>query len=260
MTSRQGAVAVTSMGPIMPTVEATVSQVAVIEISVPPSITMDSRSQSPVRAAAMYDFQELGLYTNSFAKTMSASRVADMHLPDVLKIKALIVWMPKTKVYEHVLTLLVTGRNFAALPDRLPDSGHAPRAEHRSNRSSDHVHIKRESLSPDLHSSNLNNTGGSRNRDARAERDTQGKNPVIQVFRNLICVSIGSRNRIWSDDEDDYLIKSVRDGYTWSEIAVKMGRSEDSVKGHWYYGNLKSNPRAQGVSYRPLLQRPGPRP
>ncbi|KAK0514775.1 hypothetical protein JMJ35_003392 [Cladonia borealis] len=135
-------------------------------------------------------------------------------------------------------------RNFAALPGRTPHSGQAPRAEHRSNRSSDHVYIKRESLSP--HSGRLSNTSGSRNIDARAERDTQG-----------------SRNRFWSDDEDDYLIDNVRDGYNWSEIAVKMGRSEESVKGHWYYGNLKSDPRAQGVSYRPLfktLQRPGPRP
>ena len=157
-----------------------------------------------------------------------------------------------------MLTLLATGRNFAALPDRTPHSGQAPRAEHRSNRSSDHVYIKRESVSP--HSGRLSNNSGSRNMNAPAERDTHGKNPVIQEYRNLTCVFLGSRNRFWSDDEDDYLIKNVRDGYTWSEIAVKMGRSEESVKGHWYYGNLKRHPRAQGVSYRPLLQRPGPRP
>ena len=88
------------------------------------------------------------------------------------------------------------------------------------------------------------------------------KVPVIREFRILICVFIGSRNQCWGDDEDEDLIENVRDGYNWSEIAVRMGRSEGSVKGHWYYGNLKSHPRARGVSYRPLLQtsqRSGPR-
>ena len=84
MTSRQRVEAVTSMGPVMPTVEATVSQIAVIQISIPPSITMDSRSQSLIQAAAMYDFQKLGLYTNSFAETTSASRLVGMYLADFL--------------------------------------------------------------------------------------------------------------------------------------------------------------------------------
>ena len=41
-----------------------------------------------------------------------------------------------------------------------------------------------------------------------------------------------------------------------------MRRSEDSVRGHWYYGNLiRDDPRAYGVSYMPLLGREpaGPR-
>ncbi len=66
-------------------------------------------------------------------------------------------------------------------------------------------------------------------------------------------------------DEESKLIDYVRDGYDWTEIAGKMGRTEDSVKGHWYYGNLKSDSRAQGVKYGPLLRsraalRPDPRP
>ena len=59
--------------------------------------------------------------------------------------------------------------------------------------------------------------------------------------------------RHWTEEEDGELIDYVRDRYNWVEIATKMRRSEDSVKGHWYYGNLKSDSRAQGVKYRPLI-------
>lgn len=76
---------------------------------------------------------------------------------------------------------------------------------------------------------------------------------------------IGYKPRIWHNDEDGKLIDYIRDGCNWTEIAARMGRSEGSVQRHWYYGNLKSDPRAQGVKYRPLLksgtQPPrGPRP
>ncbi len=45
---------------------------------------------------------------------------------------------------------------------------------------SDYICIERESLA--RHSSPLNNTRESGNKDTRAERDTQGKNPIIQEF------------------------------------------------------------------------------
>ena len=162
-----------------------------------------------------------------------------------------------------MLTLLVTGQNSAAFPDRTPHGGQAPRDEHTSNRSSDYTCIGRESLA--LHSSRLSNTRGAENIDRRGERDTQGNNPVIQEFRNLISVFKGSRNQFWDSDEDDELIDYVGDGHDWADIAARLGRTEGSVKSHWYYGNLNSLARARGVSYKPLQQseasrRSGPRP
>ena len=162
-----------------------------------------------------------------------------------------------------MLTLLVTGQNLAVFPDRTPHGGQAPRDEHTSNRSSDYTCIGRESLA--LHSSRLSNTSGSGNTDRRAERDTQGKNPVIQEFRNLKGVFKVSRNQFWDSDEDDELIDYVGDGCNWAEIAARLGRTESSVQGHWYYGNLHNRARAQGVSYKPVRKSraslwSGPRP
>ena len=161
-----------------------------------------------------------------------------------------------------MLTLLVTAQNFAAFPDRPPHGRQASRDEHTSNRNSDYICIGRESLA--LHSSRLSNTSGSGNIDMRAEWDTRGKNPVIEEFRNLIGVFKGSRNQFWDSDEDDELIDYVGDGYNWAEIAARLGRSADSVKGHWYYGNLNSRARVRGVSYKPVHKsraslRSGPR-
>ena len=69
---------------------------------------------------------------------------------------------------------------------------------------------------------------------------------------------IGNRPRFWRRDEESKLIGYVSDGYDWTEIAGEMGRTEDSVKGHWYYGNLRSDPRRQGVSYSPLRRSRAP--
>ena len=64
---------------------------------------------------------------------------------------------------------------------------------------------------------------------------------------------IGNGPRHWRSDEDGELIGYVEEGLNWTQIAAKMHRSEGSVRGHWYYGNLKRDPRAQGVRYMPLL-------
>lgn len=74
-----------------------------------------------------------------------------------------------------------------------------------------------------------------------------------------MCVGNGPKH--WRSDEDDKLIGYIQEGLNWTQIAVKMCRSEGSVRGHWYYGNLRSDPRAKDVSYMPLLGRgpAGPR-
>ena len=68
-----------------------------------------------------------------------------------------------------------------------------------------------------------------------------------------MCIGNGSRQ--WRSDEDGELIGYIEEGLNWTQIAAKMHRSEDSVRGHWYYGNLKHDLRAQGVRYMPLLGR-----
>ena len=85
-----------------------------------------------------------------------------------------------------MLTLLLTGRcrNSTALPEATPQGGQAPSQEHMGNKSSNNICIKRESL--DLHSNYLSNKGESTNMATRAERDTQGKDPLFQEFRILM--------------------------------------------------------------------------
>lgn len=85
-----------------------------------------------------------------------------------------------------LLTLWLTGRyrNSTALPEATPQGGQAPSQEHMGNQRSDNVYIKKES--PDLHSNHLSSRGESTNMATRTERDTQGKDPLLQEFRILM--------------------------------------------------------------------------
>ena len=71
-----------------------------------------------------------------------------------------------------------------AHPEATPPREQAPSHEHKGNQSSDNICIKKESL--DLHFNDLSNNGESRVTATLAQRDTQGKDPLIQKFRILI--------------------------------------------------------------------------
>lgn len=79
-----------------------------------------------------------------------------------------------------MLKLLLTGQysNLTAFPEATLHGGQAPTQEHMGNQISDNIYIKRESLG--LHSNYLSNKDESRNMATFVERDTQGKNPLIQ--------------------------------------------------------------------------------
>ena len=85
-----------------------------------------------------------------------------------------------------LLTLWLTGRyrNSTALPEATPQGRQAPSQEHMGNQRSENVYIKRES--PDLHSNHLSSRGESTNMATRAERHTQGKDPLLRKFQILM--------------------------------------------------------------------------
>ena len=74
-------------------------------------------------------------------------------------------------------------------PEATPPRGQAPSNEHNGNQIFDNIYIKKESL--DLHSDDLNNKGESSVMGTLAQRDTQGKDPLVQEFRilmiSLVC-------------------------------------------------------------------------
>ena len=76
-----------------------------------------------------------------------------------------------------------------AHPEATPPRGQAPSHEDKGNQSSDNIYMKKESL--DLHSNDLSNKGESSVMATLAQRDTQGKDPLIQECRilmiSLVC-------------------------------------------------------------------------
>ena len=53
---------------------------------------------------------------------------------------------------------------------------------------------------------------------------------------------------VWTIEQEEKLIKYVKDGYNWTYMGVKFGRSADSVSKHWRT-KVRYTEAARGIEY-----------